>query len=92
MKVKELRELAEPDLVAKEQEAKTELMKLYGQVSTGTPPKSPGQITVLKKTIARIKTLQKERETQAASPKEAAKKSQSTPAQEKKPVTEQAKE
>ena len=41
-------------------EAKTELIKLNSQVATGTTIKSPGQIKQLKKTIAKIKTLQNE--------------------------------
>ena len=64
MNIRELREISVADLRAKEVEIKVELMKLYGQVSTGTPPKNPGKIKQLKRTFARIKTLQNERESQ----------------------------
>ena len=40
-------------------EINLELMKLKGQVSTGSNPKNPSQIKILKKTIARLKTLNK---------------------------------
>ncbi|MGM5488220.1 MAG: 50S ribosomal protein L29 [Nanobdellota archaeon] len=57
MKVKELHTLSEGELKDKLDEARKELMKQNAQISTGTTPKSPGQVKVLKKTIARIKTL-----------------------------------
>ena len=58
MKMKELRSLSQDDRNKKLLEAKRELIKLNGQVVTGTAPKSPGQITQLKKTIARILTIE----------------------------------
>lgn len=57
MKYKDLSTLKEDELAKKEKEAKLELVKLQGQVATGTPPKSPSQIKELKKVIARIETL-----------------------------------
>ena len=59
MKYKEIKALNKGDLEKKYIEAQVELMKLNAQVATGANPKSPGQIRVLKKTIARIQTAQK---------------------------------
>ena len=61
MKTKELRNLTKKDLETKLDELKKELIKLNAQVATGTVPKSPGQIKQIKKTIAKILTLQKEK-------------------------------
>ncbi|MBI4150582.1 50S ribosomal protein L29 [Candidatus Woesearchaeota archaeon] len=61
MKAKELRALSEAELSAKEQELRKTLLKLYGQVSTGTPPKNPGEIRRSKRTIAQILTLRNEK-------------------------------
>lgn len=59
MKFKQLQALNAQDREKKLIEAKKELLKLNGQVVTGTAPKSPGQIKELKKTIARLKVLSK---------------------------------
>ncbi len=63
MKIKEIRELSKEDLNIKLIELKKELIKQNAQISTGTTPKSPGQIKQIKKTIARIMMVlgQKER-------------------------------
>ncbi len=61
MKAKELRNLTKKDLETKLDELKKELIKLNAQVATGTVPKSPGQIKQIKKTIARILTITKEK-------------------------------
>ncbi len=61
MKAKELRVLSEPELAAKEQELRKNLLKLYGQVSTGTPPKNPGEIRRSKRTLAQILTIRNEK-------------------------------
>ncbi|HLD04154.1 MAG TPA: 50S ribosomal protein L29 [Candidatus Nanoarchaeia archaeon] len=59
MKYKALKALNPEELKKKYLEVQLELMKLNAQVATGANPKSPGQIRVLKKTIARIQTAQK---------------------------------
>lgn len=64
MKFKDLNTLKEDELAKKEKEAKFELIKLQGQVATGTPPKSPSQIRELKKVLARIETLRTARNSQ----------------------------
>ena len=61
MKTKELRNLSKKDLEIKLEELKKELIKLNAQVATGTVPKSPGQIKQMKKTIAKILTITKEK-------------------------------
>lgn len=61
MKAKELRALSETELSVKETELRKSLMKLYGQVSTGTPPKNPGEIRQSKRTLAKILTIRTEK-------------------------------
>jgi large subunit ribosomal protein L29 len=58
MKYADIQKLSAADLDKKLTECQVELIKLNGQVATGTTPKSPGQIKELKKTIAKIRTLQ----------------------------------
>ncbi|MFC1769121.1 50S ribosomal protein L29 [Nanoarchaeota archaeon] len=60
-KMKELRQLNDKELDSKVDEMNKELMKLYSQVSTGTNPKKPKQIRELKRTIARILTINNEK-------------------------------
>ena len=57
MKYKILQGLKPEELTEKEQETRFELLKPYGQASTGTAPKNPAQIKNLRRRIARIKTL-----------------------------------
>lgn len=45
------------ELRQKMDELRKELVKLYAQVATGTPPKNSGQIRNSKRTIARINTI-----------------------------------
>lgn len=61
MKAKELRSLTKKDLETKLDELKKELVKSNAQIATGTVPKSPGQIKQMKKTIAKILTILKEK-------------------------------
>ena len=57
MKNKELTVLSTDQLKEKMKELRIELIKQNAQVSTGTNPKSPGQIKQIKKNIARILTV-----------------------------------
>jgi large subunit ribosomal protein L29 len=66
IKIKELKSTGVEDLKDKMTELKKQLMKDYTQVSTGTTPKSPGQIRAAKKTIARILTILKEKNQEEA--------------------------
>lgn len=58
MKFAKIKELSVEEREKKLLEVKKELLKLNGQVATGTAPKSPGQIKELKRTIAKLKSLQ----------------------------------
>lgn len=60
MKIKDIRKLKSEESAKKIAEAKRELMILQGQAKTGTPPKNPGMIKKLKKTLARFETIQNE--------------------------------
>lgn len=51
----------ELELEGKASELKKELMKANSQIAIGTIPKSPGKIKEMKKTLAQIITLKKER-------------------------------
>lgn len=61
MKHKELAALNKEELQKKEEEVQLELMKLNAQAATGTNPKNTSQIRTLKKTIARIKTAERQK-------------------------------
>ena len=56
MKKQDFKKLTEKELKVKLIELKKELMKINIQISSGTTPKSPGQVKIIKKTIARILT------------------------------------
>lgn len=62
MKVKEIRELSTEDINAKLRETKEELFNLRFQQATGNLEK-PSRIRDLRHTVARLKTVLKERET-----------------------------
>ncbi|MBU4283794.1 MAG: 50S ribosomal protein L29 [Nanoarchaeota archaeon] len=59
LKIKEIESMSSEELKAKLEELKKELIKHNAQIATGTNPKSPGQVRVMKKTIARILTVLK---------------------------------
>ena len=63
MKVKELRLMNEFDLDNKLIELKKELMKLNSQIAIGTVPKSPGKVKEIKRTIAKILSINNEKTT-----------------------------
>lgn len=62
MKLKELRELTAEDLVQKEKTLKKEVFELNFQRKYGRVEK-PGRFRVIKRIIARIKTILNERKT-----------------------------
>jgi len=61
-KNKELKQMEKAQLESKLKELKIELMKINTQKSTGSNPENPGRIKQIKKTIARILTLIKNKE------------------------------
>ena len=62
MKGRELRGLGDVELRQKLDELYKDIMKENAQIATGTTPKNPGKIKVMKKTIARIKMILAEKE------------------------------
>ncbi len=72
MKVKnnELRKLSEKQLDEKLIELRKELIKINAQISTGTVPENPGNVRNVKKTIARIFTIQTEKKKEAIKTKQ----------------------
>ncbi len=61
VKVKEIRQLTSTELVNRELELKTELFNLRFQLATGQLD-NPSNINAVKKDIARVKTIIRERE------------------------------
>ena len=61
MKVKEIRELATEEIIAKIKESKEELFNLRFQQATGNLEK-PSKIRELRHQVARLKTVLRERE------------------------------
>ncbi len=61
MKPKEIRGLDKSTLNEKKAELKKELVKMNAQVAIGTALKSPGQVREIKKTMARILTIEHEK-------------------------------
>jgi large subunit ribosomal protein L29 len=64
MKIKEIRNLSAEDLKTRLKELQQEQLKLNVQLATGTTPKSPGQVRQVRKTIARIHTIMKTKQSQ----------------------------
>ena len=61
MKVNEIKDLTNDEIIKKESEIKEELFNLRFQQATGNLEK-PSRIKELRKTIARLKTILRERE------------------------------
>ena len=61
-KTKDLIALTKEALEAKIKESRKELMKLNAQTATGTTVKNSGNIKQLRKMVARIKTILKQKE------------------------------
>lgn len=61
MKSKDIRSMDKTAFNEKLLELKKELVKMNAQVAIGSAIKNPGQISKVKKTIAKIYTIQKER-------------------------------
>lgn len=65
IRAKDLRQLKDSELDNKLKELKKELLKINAQISTRTPPESPGKVKQIKKTVARILTIFQEKKKQA---------------------------
>ena len=62
MKIKEMRKLKDEDLEKKLNELKLELLKERGNIEMGGNVKNPGKIKIIRRDIARILTLKREKE------------------------------
>ena len=61
LRIKELRKLSDEDLEKRLKELKLELLKERGNIEMGGNIKNPGKIKVIRRDIARILTLKKEK-------------------------------
>lgn len=63
LRSKDILKLTPKEREEKIKELKKELMKLKSQIAMGSLPESPGKVRAIKRTLARILTLSKERRT-----------------------------
>jgi large subunit ribosomal protein L29 len=61
LKIKQIREMKPEDLEKKLSEFKLELVKELGNVKMGRPVKNPGKIKQLRRAVARMNTVKKEK-------------------------------
>ncbi len=61
LRVKDIRTMENKDMSKQLYELRLDLMKEVGNVKRGRPIKNPGRIRVLKKDIARILTIKREK-------------------------------
>ena len=59
LRVKKLTDLNKEELEKQLDELMIEMMKYRAQISTGTPTENPGRVRAVKRTIARIITILK---------------------------------
>ena len=57
----ELRDMAEIDVKKKLMEVQAELMRQKGKITSGGAPENPGRMKELRRTVARILTIMKQR-------------------------------
>jgi len=62
-KVEELRNMSPEEITTQLHSLESELIRERGLVSAGGAPEKPGRIKEIRRTIARIKTIQTERAT-----------------------------
>lgn len=62
IKIKQIREMKPEELNKKLSELRLELLKEMGNVKMGRPIKNPGKIKELRRAIARLSTVRKEKE------------------------------
>ncbi len=60
-KIEELRNMSPEEITTQLHNLESELIRERGLVSAGGAPEKPGRIKEIRKTIARIKTVQRER-------------------------------
>jgi large subunit ribosomal protein L29 len=62
MNADDIRDLSDDEREQHRDDIKTELMELQSQAAAGTPPENPGRIRAIKRTLARMKTIEREEE------------------------------
>jgi large subunit ribosomal protein L29 len=60
-KIEEIRNMSEEEVAEELHKLQSELIRERGVVTAGGAPEKPGRIKDLRRTIARIKTVQRER-------------------------------
>jgi large subunit ribosomal protein L29 len=60
-KIDEIRNMSEEEITEELQKLENELIRERGIVTAGGAPEKPGRIKDIRRTIARIKTVQRER-------------------------------
>ncbi len=60
-KIDEIRNMSEEEITEELQKLENELIRERGIVTAGGAPEKPGRIKDIRRTIARIKTIQRER-------------------------------
>jgi large subunit ribosomal protein L29 len=60
-KIDEIRNMSEEEITEELQKLESELIRERGIVTAGGAPEKPGRIKDIRRTIARIKTVQRER-------------------------------
>ncbi len=63
MKFKEIKSMSSEERTKQLGSLRMELMKLNAQVKSGSAPKNPGQIRLLRRNIARLLMLREEKKT-----------------------------
>lgn len=58
---KDLRDMTEEDARKKLMDVQAELMRQKGKITSGGAPENPGRMKLLKRTVARILTIMKQR-------------------------------
>ncbi len=61
LKAKEIRSMKKEDVAKRVTELRKELMKLRSQVASKTQLENPGRIRTIRRTLARVYTIQKEK-------------------------------
>ncbi|HJJ46778.1 MAG TPA: 50S ribosomal protein L29 [Methanocorpusculum sp.] len=61
-RAKEIAQFSDEELAENENKLNLELIQYYGKVSAGGAPENPGKIREVRRTIARIKTEQSQRQ------------------------------
>jgi len=74
LRIKEIRDMSTEDQTKKLGELRTELLRLKTMVRAGGTVENPARIKELRKTIARILTIQNEQKTKPEKPKTVEKK------------------